>query len=79
VIIYLYVVLCYAVLDDEDNSITANAIVTVMVTLTRESMLSKYGSDPGSLANAADWAAAEGMLSLFILHSEYIECSMHDM
>lgn len=34
----------FAVLDDEDNSITANAIVTVNVTLNRESMLDKYGS-----------------------------------
>ncbi|XP_067947774.1 translocation protein SEC63 homolog [Watersipora subatra] len=41
------------VLDDEDNSITAGAIVTVLVTLTRESLFEKYGSDTTSI----DWSA----------------------
>ena len=43
------------VLDDEDNSITAGAIVTVLVTLTRESLLDKYGSTSSGKPN--DWLA----------------------
>ena len=41
-------------LDDEDTAITANAIVTVNVTLTRESMLEKYGSGTIQVYDSAE-------------------------